>query len=663
VRAAGASTEFAPTETSGQHRADADLRMLAAWLQGRQVLIGGLILVALSVAWRAQFLGHMYFTQDDFYNLDLAIQSPFNWHYLAFNTAGNLVLGTQVITWVLARMSLYSWGLASVVSLALVAGAGLAALRLLRTLFGDRPAILVPLAFYLLCPVTLPNFGWWSAGLESLPLQLAIFMAVDAHVRYVREGRIKQLAAAAAWLAFGLAFFEKALVLPVLLFGITSAFLVGAPSWLAGARLALRRYWRAWLAYLGVDAGYAVLLWWSLQTSTITPQAPSFGSAVSFAGGLVKDTLLPGAIGGPWRWWPVGGGSYALSAAPPGLIEFSVVLVAVVVAASVALRRTAWRAWVIFATWFVLADLVPVTIGRLITKYAGIFVLETRYVADAIPALAICLGLAFLPLAWEPQEVRDSHLRFRAYVRRPGAIQVRRRAVALLVGIFVFGSIWSAQAYESTTSGATARSYIANGTSALRLVQRGTVVLDWPVPDGIESPLFGKFSGTATVLGELEQGPLAHKIRWIAPVRGTVDGLMMFDDTGRLHFAQVYGVGSPSRAKYQGLRRCWPLRHGRIVVPFVQASSPDAWMLRIGYLWPPGAAGSVIVHFGNETRVLSVKPGVHSGYVPVSGVARNVVLDGLGTTHLCVSDAEAGWLAPALGGPVFPPNGSSQAAG
>jgi hypothetical protein len=55
--------------------------------------------------------------------------------------------------------------------------AGLAALRLLRALFGERPAILIPLAVFLFCPLTMPALGEWSSGLESVPLQLATFMA------------------------------------------------------------------------------------------------------------------------------------------------------------------------------------------------------------------------------------------------------------------------------------------------------------------------------------------------------------------------------------------------------------------------------------------------------------------------------------------------------
>ncbi len=48
--------------------------------------------------------------------------------------------------------------------------------------------------------------------------------------------------------------------------------------------------------------------------------------------------------------------------------------------------------------WVLLADMVPIIIARL-NWYPVLLALDTRYVADAMPVLIICLGLAFLPVA------------------------------------------------------------------------------------------------------------------------------------------------------------------------------------------------------------------------------------------------------------------------
>src|SRR5262249_3532868 len=155
-----------------------------------------ILLIAAQVAWRAHFLSHMYFYRQDFFNLDFAISSPFNWHYLTYVGTGHLMIGERAIIWVLARISLYDWTLSSVVSLAFLAAAGVAAFIVLRTLFGERPAILAPLAVYLLVPLGVPALGWWTVALESVPLQLAMFMAVNSHIHYVRTRHWRHLAAA-----------------------------------------------------------------------------------------------------------------------------------------------------------------------------------------------------------------------------------------------------------------------------------------------------------------------------------------------------------------------------------------------------------------------------------------------------------------------------------
>src|SRR5262249_61391377 len=91
-----------------------------------------------------------------------------------------------------------------------------------RLLSAIRPAILIPLLIYAICPLTMPDLGEWSSALESVPLQLALLMAVHAHICYVRTRRLRHLAAAASWVAVGLIFFEKGLIVPLLLVGLTA---------------------------------------------------------------------------------------------------------------------------------------------------------------------------------------------------------------------------------------------------------------------------------------------------------------------------------------------------------------------------------------------------------------------------------------------------------
>lgn len=639
-----ASTDDAPTQPDARLRSSGAATgtlasPLAGWAKRHWVPLAGLAMVAADVIWRVQFLSHFYFRQDDFENLDFAARSTLSWHYLSFTGWSHFSIGARLLAWLLTREQLYDWPLARAVSLIFLACAGLAALRVLHMLFGKRPAILIPLAVYLLCPLTLPSLAWWTGAIESLPLQLAIFMALDAHVRYVRAGRVRQLAAAAGWVAFGLLFSEKAMVLPLLLFAVTAAFMFGRTSLLAGAGQALRTYWRAWAVYVGLLAIYAIALAQSLQTSATQPQAPvSVGAVVTFSWNLVKDTLLPGAIGGPWQWYPVG--VVSLAAAPAALTWLAMIVAAVVVGASIVRRRSAWRAWAILAGWVAIADMLPVIIAPL-SWYPILRALDAHYVSDAVPVLALAVGFAFLPLA--AQELTGRTVPGRqvpapqALARQVAAEGLFLRLAAGLLAAVFFGSIWSAVAYTSSSGSSKVASYMGNARLAMSLVPWGTAVLDYPVPANVLFALQGR-SLESNVIGDLAPG----KVHWVTAPSGNGDGLRMFGPDGRLYLADVVGASSPAG------NPCWPDHDGQIVVRFWKFSPGYTRFLRIDYLWGGASPGSVYVQYGSTIQLLEVRPGTHIAYLPVSGSANFITIAGMSGGKLCIGDAEAGDPAPNL---------------
>ncbi len=636
-----------------------DLRPIVAWGREHWVLAVGLAMIVAGLAWRADFLAHLYFRQDDFHDLDLAFQSAFSWRYLTFIGAGHLIVGLRLVAWLMVRLSLYNWTLASAISLLLVGAASLAALRLLRMLFGEHPIILIPLLVYVACPLTFPDLGEWSSALESVPLQLAIFMAVHAHVCYVRTRHTRQLVAAAFWVGFGLLFFEKGLVLPFLLFALTVGFLVGDEPIPAASKRVLRSYLPAWLVYAAMMIAYLVVLRIALHTSTTQPGAPSSsGQVLRFSAGLVRSSLLPGMIGGPWQWLPVPGSSYSFSAAAPGLALLSVVVVGAVIALSCWRRPVAWRAWAIMGGWVVVADMLPVIISRLGAFAAAVLGTETRYVADAVPVLAICLGLAFLPLADASQSAPAAAAVPAAAAARAAPIALRMRLIgddsfahslaAVLLGIFLFGSIWSIQDYENVTTGEPAASYIANATQATRLVPRGTPVMDVDVPGNMVEGLFGSYALESTVVGDIDPG----KLHWLTHPAGTIDGLHIFGGNGKLYDAYVYGTKSKPLPAPD---KCWPAHHDQIVVNFAAPAPSYSGMVRIGYLWYSHEPGMVQVTYGTQVRTLTIEPGLHAGYVPMSGSASQVRVKLVNAKGLCIGDVEAGNLGPDALGQVLPP--------
>jgi hypothetical protein len=625
----------------------ADLRSTVDWFKTNRVLVAAVVLIVVEIAWKAQFLSHLYFRQDDFHDLDLAIESPFSWRYVTYIGAGHLIIGLRVIAWLMVRTSLYNWGLASVISLAFVAAANLAALRLLRMLFGTRPAILIPLLIYAVCPLTMPDLGEWSSALESVPLQFAMLMAVYAHICYVRTRRVRHLAAAAFWVAVGLAFFEKGLVVPVLLLLLTGGFLaVPRRTWLGDMVRALVRCWRAWLIYAVLMAVYLVVLAKSLHTSTSHPGAPDSASAVAtFAQAMLKDSLVPGALGGPWQWTPVSGGSFAYAAPPPSLVWIGAFIAIVVIAISIWRRPVAWRAWAIVIAWVAFADMLPVIISRIGPFSPVVLGDETRYLADAVPVLAISLGLAFWPLAADQSRRQPEGAG--THVHRVRSTPQSLEIAAGLVAVILFGSIWSVQAYKNVTAGEPIANYVANASAAIKQAPRGTIVADATVSPEMVEGTFRSYALESKVIGDIALG----KLRWLERPRGTVDDLHMFGSDGRLYQAKVRGVASVPLPAGQ---KCLPNKNGRTVVHFQGSSPSTTGIVRIGYVWFSSSPGHVSVSYPGGTKDVAVKPGLHTAYASIKGSVNQITVRSLGGGAMCVGDAQAGNLEADRTGPVIP---------
>lgn len=596
-----------------------------------------LALIVASLIWKAAFLSHYYFRQDDFQVLDLARSSSLSWSFLTHVDVGHFFPGVYFIAWVLSRVALYNWGVSAGLTLLLIAGASFAAWRALRTLLGNRPAIIIPLAIFVLTPLAFPVYSWWIISVEILPMEIAFFMALDAHVRYVWTRQFKHSIVSAAWLVFGLIFYEKAAVIPLVLYAVTAGFLTRRPL-RAALRITLVRLWRAWALYVGVLVVYLAVFAESLHTSTVQPSAPATAGAVGdFAWDVLRYSFVPGAIGGPWRWTAFNGGTDAWSTPPSVLVYLSLFLLLALIVASIATRPRTWRAWVILAGWFAVADVVPIAIGRLQTaSLAAFYALETRYVADAAAVLAVVVALAFWPVASFSASAGPSSARPREYFTG------RWRTAAIgLVAVLVIGSIWSVQDLVQVTSESANRSYLATAAAALAQAPAGAVIYGrQTVPDNLMSGLFGKDAETGIVLR-----PLSHRgnqIRWTADPTGTVDGLMVFGSSGQLYQAVVTGISSNTVPLG---RSCTSDKNGLEVRRFAAMPSVFTVLVQIPYLAAASDAGEVVtVTYGHVTRQVTIKPGVHNMYLPVVGGAASVRVQGPTVGGLCIGTAVAGYV-------------------
>jgi hypothetical protein len=609
---------------------------VAERVRRHRVVLGGIAMVAAACVLKAVALNHSYFQQDDFAVMAKATAGPFGFQYLFQSYAGHLIPGMFALAWMLTRISAYNWSLSAGTVLVFAALAGLGMLKALRTLFGDRPLILLPLAVYLFTPLTVPALTWWMVGLQEMPLELAIVMAVDQHVRYVRQGRLRNAIFAALWVVFGLAFNERANALPVLLLALTSAFLVGRGSWLGATRRTLRRHWRAWSMYLAAMAADIAIYVLQLNTSSEPLRAPtSVSTGATVAWDLVEKTLVPGALGGPWRWLPMtAGSSYAIAAPPALLVAVAWIAAAAVVVGSILYRRNGWRAWAILLGWVVVADIIPVEAGR-VAFFGTILGFETRYVADAVPVLAICLALAIAPVAGEQH----------AY--RPGMPDSFRRGVVggFVAGAFLLGSLWSVVSFEDVTSSAAARSYLANARAAVAAAKPATTVLDSPAPNSvIDAGLFGRYGRVEQVLSPLtSRMPSASRIRWVQRPAGTVPDLLTFDSQGNLVPIALAGPYSVA-AQPPGAPRCTAVTRRGVTIRLIPnptwAPYPKlVWTLAIGYVSGPNVM--LAVTYAGQHALLTLTHGLGNTYVTVHGSASRLTLRTIGG-GVCVGTVQVG---------------------
>lgn len=609
------------------------------WLRGRGVTVVAVTLIGVQLWLKAALLAGGYFRQDDYHYLDRAAASGFGWSYLMLVDSGHLLPLGMGVAWLQARLGMYDWPVTVGVILLLLAAASFAMLRMLLTIFGRRPGILIPLGIFLFSPLSLAGTDWWAVAIEILPLEAAIFLAVDAHVRYLRNGRLRTAAAAAAWLAAGMAAMEKGAVVPLLLLALTAAFFVPRPR-------DIRRYWRAWAIYGGVLACYIAVFFAQLHTSVVQPGKPgSAGHILSLTWTMVGTSLVPGALGGPWHW---ASGSGYDQAAPPAVLQVLSWAVALIIVAVTCLWRVrAWRAWAILAGWIVAADFVPVIVGRLGGYPGSLLGAQTRYLTEATGVLALCAGLALLPLAGEQD----------AYRFRPGALRrPLAAAVTVLICAVAAGSVWSLERLQSVSNAttATARSYIATAQAAVEDAPPGTVIVDSAVPAVImDVGLFWNHALTSDVIGAMAV-PSQH-LTWRRTLHSVAAEPMIFDEQGRLWPVTVTGQFSwpgprmktgPFAGQY-----CWPVTAAGTRVPLLGSIYRYAWTVRVTYT---GSASMLAAGFGRGTSTVRLTPGTHVAYLTAVGGGKAVTLRGAGG-DLCVTGVAVGTLRPDTTKQPIPP--------
>ncbi|MEV6627918.1 hypothetical protein AB0M71_44040 [Amycolatopsis sp. NPDC051114] len=276
-------------------------------------------------AWAAL---HGSFSQDDFImTYRAAVAGPFDLGFLFQDYHGHLSPGGFFVVAVLTWSAPLNFPLLVAPLLLMRAVATVLFWCLLVRCFGRRWAILVPFTVFTASTLLLVPTLWWAYGIQIVPVVLAAVGALYWHVRYLREGG-RWWIGTFAWTLFGFAFYEKAVVVPVLLAGVTV--LLGQ---------SFRERWRYWAGHVALLVAFAAT-YLALTSSQVAAGGPPMtaGTVADLTGRMLGDTFLPGLAGGPWS----GPGPGATWAPSPFAVVVVLVACSTCPRTSTSARSPAW---------------------------------------------------------------------------------------------------------------------------------------------------------------------------------------------------------------------------------------------------------------------------------------------------------------------------------
>jgi hypothetical protein len=561
--------------------------------------------IAAQLVFRAVLISRSYYVIDDFRYLTRAVQKPF-FAYLFQDYQGHLMPGQFLLVWVHQQLFPGAYWPAAVLTLALQCLAAVMVWRLVRELVGAGPASATALVVYVAAPLTINMFLWYAAALQSLPLQIAMAGSLLHFVRWNRRRRRGDAVAVVGWCVFGMVMWEKGAIVPLLL-ALVSAL------WFAGGRGlggVVRTWWRdriLW-AVLAALALLEVVLYLSITGPEDRGRGAPFSAYFLVAREVLLSGVVPYLVGGPFG---TAATSWESPLVPHG--GWYLAIFVMFVAATLARRSQAWRAWTLFAVY--LGFNVVTTTSTRWYPWSLTVGRASRYFADAAVVLAFVIAAALRP----PAEVCPPGGKGRRLDGVVGTVAWRVVGGAL-VCLFLTASAVSSVASSRWSPASGARAYIEHARHDLAELQDPVVL------DGLANP---DLLGPDTVSELLTSLPRAP--RFDAPtaqlLRVEPDGHVVPFDFPAGVDAALASAGSCGLAVHDG-------EPG--VATFPATTMPWHWLIRIDYSTDADAVLEVTA--GGVTQRAVVREGSHSLYLVVNGAVGNVRIASLAATApVCVA--------------------------
>jgi len=591
-------------------------------------------IVSFAALWRWWAQMRWTFQGEDWRYIHDASQIPF-FRFVTMLYKGHLLPGRSTIVWLVTRIAPLNYALAMAPLLIATVLGGVLMWKLLQALFGDSPANLIPLALFVLCPLSLPPVLLWTSALTLVPLEGLIVAILLATVLYVRSPSRKRLAAVGLAYAGALLFWEKALLIPplVAMFGVL---FLGEGHGRPRLRNVLVGRRMLWVLLVGLTIPYGV--WYFAVAQGGFSSIPTIGALWRTFSTAVGSSIIPSALGGPWA--PGGKATLHELSTAPRIMTW--ILAAAIVGVSVARDRQAWRAWVLPLVYTVLS-VVLVASARVGTFSPEVLGLAPRYFADVVPVLALAIALAFMvPLerqgdvVWPrerlfleltPDSGGDSARRLGLRGLLSGRTETGARMLGIgLILLYSFSALITSYQVAGLADRYSAKSWLANVKVALAS-HPGASIYDAYLPP--------RAAGLAPAAYQLSEAldPIAPRVRWDRPD----EHIWLFDKAGRLRPASVVPMSSAARGARTG---CSRLVYLTTVTATLQRPLPArVWWVWLTYYTDRSGGGFVSVD--SDRQPVTFVRGLHGLTLIHRGPATSVTIDS-GGRHVCVDQIRVG---------------------
>ncbi|WP_439032026.1 hypothetical protein [Gordonia terrae] len=333
------------------------------------------------------------FYWDDLVLIARASSGPIlSWEYLGHSHDGHFMPAAFLLAGLATWLAPLNWVVPALMLVAMQAVASIAVWRMVRVIAPRaRAGALIALGFYLFSPMTVPAFAWWSAGLNTLPLQAAMAWIVADAVRLAR-GEVDEAKHRTVWIRstviflVALAFFEKSVfILPVAL--VAAVLAHGGPR---AIRTTLGACRELWIALTALSALWLVLYF---IVSDPTSGEHSFAQTARLVWRSVNSAIVPSLMGGPWEWerWNPG--------PPTGFPHMWMIVGGWIVVGAAAWwavsRKRGGAAIVVCAALYAVAAQIPVMWNRSSPQTAIELAQHMRYLPDTAVVFAIAIALVF----------------------------------------------------------------------------------------------------------------------------------------------------------------------------------------------------------------------------------------------------------------------------